>query len=136
MPTKKRQTTATKTKAKTSKTSKAVKVTVVKKKATPPNEKDVIRDDKHLPESELELDDHADPIADDDSHDHPDDHAHPTEEHAEAKASFVSHDHFEASPDATQLYLREIGFSPLLTAAEEIHFGRLVQKGDEAARKK
>lgn len=38
--------------------------------------------------------------------------------------------------DPTQLYLNEIGFSPLLSAEEEIKLGRLVQKGDEAARKK
>jgi len=36
--------------------------------------------------------------------------------------------------DATQIYLREIGFSPLLSAEEEVYFGRLVQKGDMAAR--
>jgi RNA polymerase nonessential primary-like sigma factor len=38
--------------------------------------------------------------------------------------------------DATQIYLREIGFSPLLTAEEEVYFGRLCQKGDAAARKR
>lgn len=38
------------------------------------------------------------------------------------------------SIDPTHLYLKEIGFSPLLSAEEEIHFGRLVQKGDEVAR--
>lgn len=38
--------------------------------------------------------------------------------------------------DATQLYLQEIGFSPLLTAEEEVHYGRLVKKGDEKARNK
>jgi RNA polymerase nonessential primary-like sigma factor len=36
--------------------------------------------------------------------------------------------------DATNIYLREIGFAPLLSAEEEIHFGRLVQKGDPKAR--
>ncbi len=36
--------------------------------------------------------------------------------------------------DATRLYLNEIGFSPLLSAEEEVHFGRLVQRGDAAAR--
>ena len=38
--------------------------------------------------------------------------------------------------DATQIYLSEIGFSPLLTAAEEIHYSKLALKGDVAARKK
>lgn len=38
--------------------------------------------------------------------------------------------------DATQMYLGEIGFSPLLTAEEEVHYSRLVQKGDAKARKK
>ncbi len=36
--------------------------------------------------------------------------------------------------DATRLYLGEIGYSPLLTASEEIHFARLAQRGDAAAR--
>jgi RNA polymerase nonessential primary-like sigma factor len=40
------------------------------------------------------------------------------------------------SPDPTQLYLQEIGYTPLLTAAEEIHFGRLARDGDEAGRKR
>ena len=40
----------------------------------------------------------------------------------------------EKSLDATQLYLNEIGFSPLLTADEEKHYARLALKGDEAAR--
>ena len=38
--------------------------------------------------------------------------------------------------DATQMYLGEIGFSPLLTAEEEVYFSRLALKGDEAARKR
>lgn len=40
------------------------------------------------------------------------------------------------SSDPTQAYLNEIGFSPLLTAEEEIYFSRLVQKGDAKARAK
>lgn len=36
--------------------------------------------------------------------------------------------------DATRMYLGEIGFSPLLTAQEEVYFARLVIKGDLAAR--
>ena len=38
--------------------------------------------------------------------------------------------------DATQMYLSEIGFSPLLTAEEERHYARLALKGDEAGRKR
>lgn len=38
--------------------------------------------------------------------------------------------------DATQLYLNEIGFSPLLSAEEEVYFSRLALKGEEAARKR
>nr|WP_246164781.1 RNA polymerase sigma factor RpoS [Litorivicinus lipolyticus] len=40
------------------------------------------------------------------------------------------------SLDATQMYLSEIGFSPLLTPAEEVHFARLAQKGDDAGRRR
>lgn len=40
------------------------------------------------------------------------------------------------SLDATQLYLNEIGFSPLLSAEEEVYYSRLALKGDEAARKR
>jgi len=40
----------------------------------------------------------------------------------------------DAVLDATQLYLNEIGASPLLTAEEEVYYGRLALRGDEAAR--
>jgi len=40
----------------------------------------------------------------------------------------------DKSLDATQLYLNEIGYSPLLTAEEEKHFSRLALKGDESGR--
>ncbi|MCG8324236.1 MAG: RNA polymerase sigma factor RpoS [Thiotrichales bacterium] len=38
--------------------------------------------------------------------------------------------------DATRMYLSEIGFSPLLTAEEEVYYARKTQQGDEAARKR
>lgn len=38
--------------------------------------------------------------------------------------------------DATQLYLGEIGFSPLLSAEEEVYFARRALKGCEASRKR
>lgn len=40
------------------------------------------------------------------------------------------------SLDPTQLYLHEIGFSPLLAAEEEIKYGRLALQGDIKARNK
>src|SRR5690554_7284670 len=42
--------------------------------------------------------------------------------------------HYHQSLDATQIYLNEIGFSPLLTPEEEVYYGRLAQKGDPAGR--
>jgi RNA polymerase nonessential primary-like sigma factor len=36
--------------------------------------------------------------------------------------------------DPTQLYLNEIGFTSLLTAEEEFHYGRLAREGDVVAR--
>jgi len=38
--------------------------------------------------------------------------------------------------DAASLYLKEIGYAPLLTAEEEVYFSRLIHKGDESARKR
>ncbi|MCY4473004.1 MAG: RNA polymerase sigma factor RpoS [Kistimonas sp.] len=40
------------------------------------------------------------------------------------------------SLDATQLYLSEIGFSPLLSPEEEVHFARLARRGVEAGRRR
>ncbi|HSH47717.1 MAG TPA: RNA polymerase sigma factor RpoS [Halomonas sp.] len=40
----------------------------------------------------------------------------------------------QKSLDATQIYLNEIGFSPLLTPEEEVYFGRLTRKGDPQGR--
>lgn len=42
----------------------------------------------------------------------------------------------EPAMDPTQLYLKEIGFSPLLSAEEEVKYGRLALKGDAQARRK
>lgn len=43
---------------------------------------------------------------------------------------------FTKTLDATQLYLGEIGFSPLLSAEEEVYFARKALKGDEPSRKR
>ncbi len=45
-------------------------------------------------------------------------------------------DSYDKNLDATQLYLNEIGFSPLLSAEEEVYFARKALKGDKAARKR
>src|SRR5258708_27150208 len=47
-------------------------------------------------------------------------------------------DHFEKSPtlDATQIYLSQIGYSPLLTPEQEVYYARLALKGDPKARAK
>jgi len=45
-------------------------------------------------------------------------------------------DKFSKTLDATQIYLNEIGFSPLLSAEEAVYFARKALKGDEAARKR
>lgn len=43
---------------------------------------------------------------------------------------------YQKTLDATQLYLNEIGFSPLLSAEEEVYFARKALKGCEASRKR
>lgn len=58
------------------------------------------------------------------------------EENAEFEKLTTRRRRTHHSMDATQLYLSEIGFSPLLSAEEEVHFSRLALKGDEAARKR
>ncbi|HEX5792055.1 MAG TPA: sigma-70 family RNA polymerase sigma factor, partial [Rheinheimera sp.] len=45
-------------------------------------------------------------------------------------------DDSQKTMDATQIYLGEIGFSPLLSAEEEVYFSRLALKGDQAARRR
>lgn len=48
----------------------------------------------------------------------------------------ISQEDLPKNLDATQLYLGEIGFSPLLTAEEEVYFARRALKGCEASRKR
>lgn len=43
---------------------------------------------------------------------------------------------FNKTLDATQIYLNEIGFSPLLSAEEEVYYARKALRGEEAARKR
>jgi len=52
------------------------------------------------------------------------------------KNSYQNSSVTEGDLDATRLYLSEIGFSPLLTAEEEVYFSRKALRGDESARKR
>ena len=54
----------------------------------------------------------------------------------EKNEAVESKDDVPSNLDATQIYLSEIGFSPLLTAEEEVYFSRLALKGDEPSRKR
>jgi RNA polymerase nonessential primary-like sigma factor len=54
----------------------------------------------------------------------------------EEKNTVESKEDVPSNLDATQIYLSEIGFSPLLTAEEEVYFSRLALKGDEPSRKR
>jgi len=58
------------------------------------------------------------------------------EEKAEEIVEIAKDTEVQKNLDATQLYLNEIGFSPLLTPEEEVHFARLARKGDEKGRKR
>jgi RNA polymerase nonessential primary-like sigma factor len=57
-------------------------------------------------------------------------------EDTELEDILVKQDEITKNLDATQLYLGEIGFSPLLTAEEEVYFSRKALKGHEASRKR
>jgi RNA polymerase nonessential primary-like sigma factor len=55
---------------------------------------------------------------------------------AKSRAVDQGERHFRKSLDATQLYLNEIGYSPLLSPEEEVYFSRLALKGVESGRKR
>ena len=58
------------------------------------------------------------------------------EDFAEQLSQMRSNSKANKSLDATQMYLSEIGFSPLLSAEEEVFFARKALKGDEKSRKR
>lgn len=58
------------------------------------------------------------------------------EESSSADSERFAPDTSYKAMDATQLYLNEIGFSPLLSAEEEVHYARLARKGDEMGRRR
>jgi len=66
----------------------------------------------------------------------PTDHALEHEEEAETTRAERGPDDSTLQADATRLYLKEIGFSPLLTAEQEVYFSRRALKGDLASRRR
>ena len=58
------------------------------------------------------------------------------EEPEEDTVSYSRSEFSERDLDATRIYLSEIGFSPLLTAEEEVTYARQIAKGNEDARKR
>lgn len=56
------------------------------------------------------------------------------EEESSLEEAIASSTQYQRKMDATQLYLGEIGFSPLLTAEEEVFYSRRALKGDVQAR--
>lgn len=58
-----------------------------------------------------------------------------TESSSNSKSTSTG-DRFQKTLDATQLYLNEIGFSPLLTPEEEVYYARMAMRGEEAGRKR
>ncbi len=58
------------------------------------------------------------------------------EKAAPEAVQFAPGEYSGTSLDATQLYLNEIGFSPLLTAEEEVYYARRAQRGCEASRRR
>ncbi|MDP5033015.1 MAG: RNA polymerase sigma factor RpoS [Paraglaciecola sp.] len=58
------------------------------------------------------------------------------EEDTELEDILLKQEDIVKNLDATQLYLGEIGFSPLLSAEEEVYFSRKALKGHEPSRKR
>jgi len=58
------------------------------------------------------------------------------DEEAALEEALSSNTQYQRKMDATQMYLGEIGFSPLLTAEDEVFYSRRALKGDKAARRR
>ena len=113
------------------------------RKSTGPNKKGKVKESTKNASHDDDVEDDAAAPADEQEDADSDDEtteARPTEEVAEVADSEAApaarEEVYFSQADATRLYLKEIGFSPLLTAQEEVFFARRSQKGDAAARKR
>lgn len=105
-----------------------------RKKTTPDNQ-----DTENLDAGSLESDEDMD--LDDEIEDFEDEDLNTEDNKSEdnagtSKKDPASSNFSQGDLDATRIYLSEIGFSPLLTAEEEVYFSRKSRKGDESARKR
>lgn len=99
---------------------------------------ETIREDHELEEpnlDELLHEDNADALLEEPPVDHLD-HAEAHEEASEEITYKAQLTPDGAKLDAVQIYLKEIGFAPLLTAEEEVQYGRLALQGNQSARQK
>lgn len=89
-------------------------------------------------EPEAELDDDAEPLDLTADTDASDDEPEPQADSAPAGPTRTTgaRDLAIGDLDATRIYLSEIGYSPLLSAEEEVYFARRSLKGDDSARKR
>jgi RNA polymerase nonessential primary-like sigma factor len=87
------------------------------------------------PSEDEAIDDSGHPAVEADAVDDDENQAGDADKEAGNKA-YAAGDIPDSQLDATRLYLNEIGASKLLTAEEEVHYARLAQKGDAAARRK
>ncbi len=88
-------------------------------------------------ESEINDDDIMDMTGEDETDDLQDEVAETGDtENNGSKETFLAGEIPQGDLDATRIYLSEIGFSPLLTAEEEVFFSRKALDGDESSRKR
>jgi RNA polymerase nonessential primary-like sigma factor len=99
--------------------------------------KEAKSDDKNTLKDDLELDDLSPSEADLNDNSNLDEfEPEPVQEAESDVDEFIPHSSLDHSTDATQIYLNEIGYSPLLSAEEEVHFARLALKGNHDARRR
>ena len=96
----------------------------------------MVRTVKHETVTENAMESKVTNVMDDDVQEEMLDEVEDVEEIDEVEEEIIAKEAVAKNLDATQLYLGEIGFSPLLSAEEEVYFSRKSLKGCEASRKR